>query len=298
MSNFAIITDTLSNLSKQMRDKYDIDYVKMSYSYDDNEFIGSLEWESHTVKEYYDLLREGKIVRSAQITAAAFEEKVDELCAKGYKEILYVACSSALSGSYSIGTITSKDYMEKHPEVKIVCVDARICSLGEGWLAIQASKLRDEGKSIDEVAKYLEDNRLKVHQVATVADLKYLKRAGRITASSAFFGNLLSVKPIIISDCNGDNIAIEKAKGMNNAKDRIAQLVNEISANEGMDWLYITHGDCIEDAEDLRDRILALRKFDEVVIEPLNNVQGASVGPGAIIAFCFGKEAAFEGSDK
>ncbi|MBE6681654.1 MAG: DegV family protein [Ruminococcaceae bacterium] len=297
MKKFAIIADSTCDLVKDLRDSYDIDYVPMNYVIDDTEYPASLDWENHSAKELYDLLRQGKHITTTQVPINAYTEKFTYYLEQGM-DVLYISCSSALSGSVNLARVVVKELAEKYPDGKVVCVDSLISSLGQGWLCLCASKMRSEGKSIEEIAEYLENNKLKVNQFGAVADLKYLKRAGRVTASSAFFGNLFGVKPIIISDTKGQNFAVEKVKGLNNAKNRVAQLVADAASENGMDWLYITHSDCIEDAEDLRDRILALRPFKEIVISYIGPIVGSSVGPGTVAAYCFGKEVTVEGSDK
>lgn len=297
MRNFAIVSDSTSDLGKELREKFNIDYVPMNYVLDGEEYAASLDWEYHSSKDFYDLMRQGKQFTTTQVPLNVFEDKFSAYLEQGI-DVLYISCSSALSGSINLAKVVSKELMEKYPDGKIVCVDSLISSLGQGWLCLCASNLRSQGKSIEETAEYLESNKLKVNQHGTVADLKYLKRAGRVTASSAFFGNLFGVKPIIISDTKGQNFAIEKAKGANAAKNRIADLVVDASSENGMDWLYLSHADCIEDAEDLRDRIMAKKSFANVEIGTIGPIVGSCVGPGTIIAFCFGKEVTVEGSDK
>ncbi|MBE7036208.1 MAG: DegV family protein, partial [Ruminococcaceae bacterium] len=212
------------------------------------------------------------------------------------KDILYIACSSALSGSFNLSVIIKKELEEEYPDRKIVCIDSLCSSLGQGSMLIRASQLRAEGKSLEEVAAYIEENKLKVNQFCTVDNLNYLKRAGRVKASSAFFGNIFGIRPIIISDKQGQNYAVEKVKGPAKARARIAQLVSETV--EDTDCLWIVHADCLESAEKLRDCILELVPFKNVVIGTVGPGVGSSAGPGTIAAYCFGKEVTVVGGNE
>lgn len=293
MSKFVIFADSTCDLDKEMRQRYDIDYVPMNYVIDEDEYVASLDWECHSAKELYDIMRSGKRVYTTQVPQNAYIEKFKAVLDKGM-DVLYISCSSALSGSINIAKVVIEQLKAEYPDRAICCVDALICSLGQGHLAIMASLYRAEGHTVEETAKYIEDNRFFVNQFGTVESLEYLRRAGRVTASSAFFGNLFGVKPIIISDRIGQNYAIKKVKGAKNAKREIANLIKE-AANGVYDTLYISHADCIKDAEALRDEILEIAPFKNVHIGIIGPIVGASVGPGTIIAYCYGNEVTIEG---
>ena len=284
---YRIIVDSTADLGKDLRDKYDIDYVSMNYMLDEVEYKASLDWESHSAKEFYDLMRNGKIMKTTQVPGPVYEAKYQECFDKG-EDVLYISCSSALSGSINMARIVAEDFLEDHPEMNIVCVDPLISSLGQGYLAIKASELRSEGKSIHEVAEYIENNRLKVHQIGVVADLKFLKQSGRVTASSAFFGNIFDIKPILISDTKGQNLAIKKIKGFKNALIETAQDVKNEVIDPSSQTLFISHADCIEDAEFWRDEIMKYSSFKDCYISNIGPIVGASVGPGTIICYYLG----------
>lgn len=295
MNKFVIFADSTCDLDKEMRQRYDIDYVPMNYVIDEEEYVASLDWENHSAKELYDIMRKGKRVYTTQVPQNVYVEKFKSVLDKGM-DILYISCSSALSGSISIAKVVAEQLKAEYPDRAICCVDSLISSLGQAHLAIMASLYRAEGHTAEETAKYIEDNRLFVNQFGTVESLEYLRRAGRVTASSAFFGNLFGVKPIIISDRIGQNYAVKKVKGVKNAKREIASLIKE-AANGVYDTLYISHADCIEDAESLRDEILQIAPFKNVHIGIIGPIVGASVGPGTVIAFCYGNEVTIEGRE-
>ncbi len=293
MREFVIFGDSTCDLDKELREKYGIDYVAMNFSIDDKEYVASLDWETFSVKEHYDIMRAGKRVFTNQVPQNVYYESFKAALEEG-KDILYISCSSALSASINTGIIVAKELKKEFPEAEICCVDSLISSLGQGYLLIEASKQRAKGLSVTETAKYIEDIRLKVNQFGTVDSMEYLRRAGRIKASKAFFGNLFGVKPIIISDIKGQNFAYKKVKGTAKARAAIAEDVVE-AANGVYDTLLIAHADCLDEALLLRDEILKRAEFKEVILGYIGPIVGASVGPGTVIAFTFGKEVTIEG---
>lgn len=296
MNRIAVLTDSTSDLPRELREAHKIDYVPMNYVVDEREYPASLDWESLPPKEFYDLMRGGKRVRTTQVPREVLEKHFEEYLAQG-TDVVYVACSSALSGSVNLARVVASELEGKYPEAHIYCVDSLISSLGQGDLVLRAAKLRDEGKSAEEIAKYIEEVRLTVNQYGTVASLDYLRRAGRVKASSAFFGNLFGVKPIILSDRIGQNFAFKKVKGAFAARKEIARLVAEEAIDPQEQTLYISHADDLAAAEQLRDEILALAQFKEVCISYIAPIVGASVGPGTVIAFFVGPEVTVEGNE-
>ena len=295
MRDFVIISDSTCDLPRQLREEYGIEYVKMNYVIDGEEYGASLDWESHTVRDYYDLMRGGVRVFTTQIHRDTYYKAFSEAVEAG-KDVVYIACSSALSASINVARLVAKELMGEHPEAEIYCVDSLISSLGQGFLAMEASRKREEGLSAADTAAFLESIKLCVNQCGTVASLEYLRRSGRVKASKAFFGNLFGVKPIIISDRKGQNYAYKKAKGIANARVAIAEHIAD-AANGNFDTLFLSHADCQEDIELLKEEILKVAPFQNVIVSTIGPIVGASVGPGTVIAFCYGKEVLIEGNE-
>ena len=295
MREFVIFGDSTCDLDKDLRAKYGVEYVAMNYSIDDVEYVASLDFESHSAKEHYDLMRSGKRVFTTQVPKNVYYDAFKAALDEG-KDLLYVSCSSALSASINTAMLVAKELNENAGEQRIFCVDSLISSLGQGYLLMCASKKRQEGLSAEQTAAYLEQIRLKVNQCGTVESMEYLRRAGRVKASKAFLGNLFGVKPIIISDMKGQNYAYKKAKGITNARAAIADHIVD-AADGAYDTLLISHADCEEDALLLRDEILKRAEFKEIIIGYIGPIVGASVGPGTVIAFTFGKEVTVEGNE-
>ena len=295
MKDFIVLTDSTSDLSLQMRQEFNIEYVPMQYVIDGVEYKASLDWESHEPKEYYDLMRGGKRVFTTQITRDTYYEAFHNAVLAG-KDVVYISCSSALSASVNVAYLVAAELKEQYPDAGIYCVDSLISSLGQGYLAMEASRKRAEGVSAADTAAYIESIKLCVNQCGTVASLEYLRRAGRVKASKAFFGNLFGVKPIIISDRKGQNYAYKKAKGAANARAAIAEDICK-AANGVYEELLLTHADCLEDIELLKADILKIAPFKKVTVGTIGPIVGASVGPGTVIAFCHGTEVMIEGNE-
>ena len=294
--DYAIVGDSTCDLTSELRKKYSIEYVKMNYVVEGSEYPASLDWESHTAQEFYGLMRNGKRVTTTQVPRGVFESEFKKHLQAG-RDILYIGCSSALSGSVNLARTIAEELIEEYPERNIICIDALNSSLGQGMMLIKAAMLREEGVSIEENAAYIEENKLRVNQCGTVASLEYLRKAGRVKASSAFFGNLFGVKPIIISDAIGQNYAIKKVKGAINARKEIARMIAEEAIEPEHHQLCITHADCEAEALALRDEILALKPFAGVTLNYIGPIVGASVGPGTVIAYCYGEKVTVEGKE-
>jgi DegV family protein with EDD domain len=296
MASFVILVDSTADMTPEMLERYDIDYCPMNYTMDDQEFPALLDWSIHSSKEFYDFMRSGVVIKTTQVPVTVFEEKFHKYVSTGH-DVLYISCSSALSGSYNASLPIAKDVMDLNPGRTIRCVDSRISSLGQADLAIVAAAMRDEGVSVDDVADYLESVRLTRHQYATVENLEYLKRCGRVSATSAFFGNFFGIHPLIISDKIGQNYAVRKIKGAKNVLPELAAEIKKNAVNPADHTLYISHADNEEQALALRDLVLADTPFKNSVISVIGPIVGASVGPGTIAAYIIGEEVTIQGGE-
>ena len=295
MRDFIVLADSTCDLTLEMRQEFGIEYVPMQYIIDGVEYKASLDWESHGVKEFYDLMRNGRRVFTTQIVKDTYYKAFKDAIDAG-KDLVYIGCSSALSASINVANLVAQEIREEYPEAGIYCIDSLISSLGQGYIAIEASRKRAAGFSAADTTAYIEGMKLCVNQCGTVASLDYLRRAGRVKASKAFFGNLFGVKPLIISDRKGQNYAFKKAKGAVNARIAIAEHICE-AANGVYEELFLSHADCIEEIELLKAEILKLAPFKKVTISTIGPIVGASVGPGTVIAFCHGTEVTIEGNE-
>ncbi len=294
MRNVKIITDSCSDLGLDIRTRYDIDYAKMCTICDGKEQSASLDWEYYSPKELYDIMRAGKRVLTTQVPAEEFHRVFTHYIELGY-DIVYIGCSLKLSGSVNTGNIVAKKLTEQHPEASIYCIDSMNASMGEGLLAVRAAQYRDAGMNAQEISEKIMQERKHVNQFCTVHSLDALRRAGRVKASAAFFGNLFGVKPIIISDKNGYNSPIKKVKGRQTSLNEIVAMLKETVEHPEEQCIYISHADCIEEAQHVKEMIQNEIPCKEIYLGYMGPIIGASVGPETIAVFGYGKEVTFEG---
>lgn len=292
MSKIKVLTDSCSDLGKVIRDKYDIGYVRMKTVYEGKETEASLDWEYYSPKELYDLMRDGKRVLTTQVPVEEFQRVFGELLEQGY-DIVYVACSSKQSGSVNTGSVVAKELMAKYPDRKIFCIDSLNACMGEGALAVRAAEYRDAGCTAEEIAEKVTADRKKVNEFVTVHTLDYLKRAGRVKASAAFFGNMLGVKPILIADLNGAQTPIKKVKGREASLREIVALLKASMTNPEGQRVYIAHADCEEEAKFVKELVEKEIPGCEIYLDYIGPIVGSSIGPGAIGVFGFGTEVTF-----
>ena len=226
MRKFVIVTDSCSDLSKDLRDKYNVEYIQMHVIIDEKEYMADIDFNEIPYHDFYELMRNGTRITTAQVTALEFEAKFEEYV-KNDLDVLYISCSGTLSASIKASIVAKNAVLQRHPEAQIICVDSLNSCFGLGIMCMIASEKRDEGMTIEEVANWLEENKLTVNQECTVEKLTYLKQAGRVSAAKAFFGGLLNKKPIIISDALGRNHALETVKGRRASMERIADRMKE-----------------------------------------------------------------------
>ncbi len=289
MSKFIIVTDSCSDLDRETREKYDITYLPMRVLYEDKDIAANLDFEEISYKDFYNLMRDGVRIKTAQVNESEYYTAFEQYVTQGY-DVLSISCSSALSSSYKGSLVARDKIMEKYPEAQVVCIDSRNSCWGLGLLCITASRLREEGKSVTETAEYIEANKQRMNQFITVESLTYLKRAGRVSATSAVFGGMLQIKPIIISDVNGQNTPIEKVKGRKNSLARLVELFTASYENDPYQLIVIAHADCEEDAVTVKEALAARLPGETIEIRKIGPVIGASAGPGTIAVHGYGKE--------
>lgn len=293
MRSVKIITDSCSDLPVSILEEYGIDYAKMSTVLDGVESPARLEWSAEEAKAHYDAMRQGRRITTAQVSVEEFLRVFEEYLSKGM-DIVYIACSSKQSGSVNTGSVVARRVLEKYPEGKIHCIDSLNASMGEGMLAVEAAKLAQAGLGADEIADRITAIRKTVNQYVTVHSLDALRRAGRVKGPAAFFGNLMGVKPIIISDVNGYQTAFKKVKGREKSLREIVAMLADSIVEPEEQTLYFAHADCEEEEVEsivamLREAIPARR----IVVGYIGPIIGASIGPDAVAIFGFGKPVTF-----
>ena len=296
MNKFEIFVDSTSDMFTELRKEYDIDYVNMNIVVKGEEKKASLDWDIYTPKEFYDWMRDGIKITTTLVPLEVFIEKWTKVLEEG-KDVLYISCSSALSGSVNVGRNARDMLLEKYPNRKIEIIDPLNSCKGQALMAMKASDLRKEGKELSEIVEIIEKEKLCYNQFCTVATLDYLKRAGRIKAGKAFFGNIFGVKTIIISDSKGNNYAWKKAKGRRQSLLDLVQYTKDNIVDPENNIVFVVHADCIEDAEFLKEHIINEIHPKEVRIDYLGPIIGSTTGPGTVATFFYGKEVTIVGEE-
>ena len=289
MRNIKILTDSCSDLNGELLEKYNIDYARMNTVRDGVETEASLTWEHYSPKELYDIMRGGNRITTTQVPAPEFMRIFTKYLEEGF-DIIYIGCSLKQSGSVNTGRIVANGLLKNFPGARIECIDAKRASLGEGILAIYAAECLQAGDDYDTIVSKVLGKRNNVNQFVTVNTLEWLRKAGRVKGSAAFFGNLMGVKPILIADADGEQTPIKKVKGRTVSFTTLADSLNEVIDNPSEATVYVAHAD-ITDAELEVLKKLIKEKINpkEIVISYIGPIIGASIGPDAVGIWGFGK---------
>ena len=285
MSDYKIITDSGCDLPQEMLVRLDVCTVPLTVNYKGQEQDDTVD---AGIKELYAGLRAGEVATTSAINPQRWAEKMEEVLKAG-KDVLTITFSSGLSTTYQSAVIAADELKEKYPDRKICVVDGLSASLGQGLLVWYACKKKEEGLSLEELAKWVEDNRQNLCHWFTVDDLMFLKRGGRVSAATALVGTMLQIKPVLHVDSEGHLINVAKARGR---KASIQALLNKaLELGEGYDnsTMFICHGDCIEDAEYLAGLLKEKCGVKEVFIGYTGAVIGSHSGPGTLALFFLGK---------
>ena len=283
-----IVTDSSCDLGINFIEENNIELILLLLNLD-GEIIKDDLGKSLGYREFYEKLRAGSMPSTSQINIYTFEEKFKELLDAGY-EILYIGLSSALSGTFNSANMARNNILEENPNAKIAVVDSISVSMGLGMLIKKAYEMINEGKMLEEIVQWIEENKSKVIHAILVDDLKHLKRGGRLSASSAAVGTILNIKPLLKLNNSGAVEATEKVKGKKKALKRLASIVKEKAINIENEILYIMHGDALEEAQYLKEIILQELNFKDVKVEYIGTVIGTHGGPGTIAAVFWGNE--------
>ena len=283
-----IITDSSCDLGINFIEENNIELILLLLNLDGETLKDDLG-KSLGYREFYEKLRAGSMPSTSQINIYTFEEKFKELLDKGY-EILYIGLSSALSGTFNSANMARNNILEENPNAKIAVVDSISVSMGLGMLIKKACKMIEEGKMLEDIVQWIEENKNKVIHAILVDDLKHLKRGGRVSASTAAVGSILNIKPLLKLNNSGAVEVSEKIKGKKKGLKRLASIVKENAINIENEILYIMHGDVLEEAQYLKGIILQELNFKDVKVEYIGTVIGTHGGPGTIATVFWGNE--------
>lgn len=282
MLNYEIFTDSSADLPKDLIEQYHLQVMQLEVTIDDKEPVLNKDVD---IANFYEQLRNGANAKTSAVTLGYFEEHMRASLAAG-KDILYLGFSSGLSATYNNGVMMIKELEAEFPERKICYLDTLCASAGQGLLVYYAAKLREQGVAIDETLEKIAAVKDNIHHQITVDDLFFLKRGGRLDATSAVVGTVLKVKPIIVMDEEGHLQSVAKVRGRKNA---VKEMYARLKGNENLkalNYVFITHADCLDDAKALEAMIKEDFPTTEVVISDIGPVIGAHTGPGGL-ALCY-----------
>ncbi len=288
MSNFIITTDTTSDLPQDYIDKHKLNTLPLYYQFEETVYGGGNELDA---KDFFDRMRNGSMPTTMAANPVAAREMFTSIIDKGL-DIIHIALSSAISGSYSVAATVARELCEERPDTKIKVIDSLGASLGEGLLVHKALQVKEEGKSFDEVVNWLEDNKLNICHMFTVDDLNHLHRGGRVSKATAVIGTLIKVKPILHMDNDGRLVPLYNVRSRKKALTALVDNMEERIRNyQGENnEVFISHGDSIEDAEFVASLVRERFDIDNILINYVSPTIGAHSGPGTLALFFMGIE--------
>ena len=287
MSDYVIITDSSCDLTPELVEKTGVKILALSFLLDGKSYKNDPAGSDIPYDVFYSQLRAKKDVKTSAVNQEAFRVLMKTELNAG-NDILYIGFSSGLSATYNAGAVVAKELSLEYPDRKVYAVDSLAASLGQGLLVYLAAMKKKAGASIDEVRDYCESIKLNVCHQFTVDDLMFLKRGGRVSAVTAVAGTMLNIKPVLHVDNEGHLINISKARGRKAAIKALFDRMKQTYDASCKD-VFISHGDCLEDAKYLASLIKEEWGVD-CVIGYVGPVIGAHSGPGTLALFYIGNE--------
>ena len=286
MDNYIITTDTTADLPEDYIKKHDLGIMSLTYTLEGTTYSKDNPLD---VRLFYEKMRNGSMPTTSQVNPENAKNIFLPYLKDGY-DILHIAFSSGLSGSYNSTRIAAEELSEEFPDRKITIIDSLAASLGEGLLVHKAVMLKEQGADLDTVADWVEQNKLHIVHNFTVDDLFHLHRGGRVSKATAILGTMINVKPILHVDDEGHLIALSKVRGR---KKSLQALVDSMEKQMGTyknqnDIVFISHGDSLADAQYVADLVKQRFGIDSFLINYVGPTIGAHSGPGTIALFYMG----------
>ena len=285
MADYQIITDSGCDLSTGLLENMDVKKVPLSVLFRGETRADSVD---DGIKDFYDGLRAGDIATTSAVNPEGWKTVIEPAFRAG-QDALVLAFSSGLSTTYQSAVIAAQELMEQYPNRKAHVVDTLCASLGEGLLVHYACRKRAEGLTLEDLRDWVEENKLHLCHWFTVDDLMFLKRGGRISATTALVGTMLQIKPILHVDDEGHLISVSKARGRKAAIDTLAKKAAELGEGFDNETMFISHGDCVEDAQYLAQILKERCDVKQVHLGHVGAVIGSHAGPGVLALFFLGK---------
>ena len=289
MSDFVILTDSSADLGADWVERIKVQVLPLSFTINQHTYHNYPDNREMDPKAFYQMLRQGQVATTSAVNVAQYTDMLEPLLQAG-QDVLILAFSSGLSTTYNSSAIAVADMAEKYPQRKIYTLDTLCASLGQGLIVYLAAQQRDQGKSIEEVRDWVEENKLHLCHQFTVDDLHFLKRGGRISATTAVVGSMLQIKPVLHVDNEGHLINIGKARGRQASLKALVDKMEKTAIDPANQVVFISHGDCLEDARTVEKMVKERLGVKEVYINYIGPVIGAHSGPGTLALFYVGSE--------
>ena len=286
MRDYVITVNSTVDLPKEWLKERHVPVVPLRYTIDGRTYT---DMEGLSAKEFFAKLREGKMSVTSQVNPEEAVEALEPYVKQG-KDILHLGFSSGLSGTLNSMRIAGQMLEEKYPEAKVIVIDTLCACLGEGLLLHKALQVKEQGRTIEETAQWVEENKFHICHNVTVDDLNHLHRGGRVSKTTAVIGTLVQIKPIIHMDNAGKLQVIGKERGRKKSLNKIVDMAVEQSKGWDNDIIMITHGDCLEDAEYVAKLVREKMGVDNILINNIGTVIGSHTGPGVVAVFCMGEK--------
>ncbi len=287
MASYVIVTDSSADLSAQMAEEAGVQVLPLRFTVEGQTYYNWPDNREMDPRVFYRMLREGEVATTAAVNISQYLDMLEPILQSG-TDVLVLSFSSGLSATYDSSRLAAEELREKYPQRKIFAVDTLCASLGQGLLVWHAAQLKDQGKSIEEVRDWVEENKLHLCHQFTVDDLHFLKRGGRISATTAVVGTMLKIKPVLHVDDGGKLVNIGKARGRKASLKALVDRMEETAIDPAGQTVFISHGDCMEDAEYVAGLVKERMGVQDVRINYVGPVIGAHSGPGTLALFHLG----------
>ena len=288
MSNYIIITDSSCDLPDSIVKELELEVLPLSFIMDGKTYRNWPDNREMSPGEFYGKQREGLMATTNAVNVGEASDALEAVLKQG-KDALVLAFSSGLSTTCNSFQIAAGDLAGQYPGRKIYVVDTLCASLGQGMFVYQAGRLRQEGKSIEEVRDWAEQTKLRQCHWFTVNDLFFLKKGGRVSAATAVVGTMLQIKPVLHVDDEGHLISVAKARGRKASLTALVDKVGELADDPASQTMFISNSDCAEDAQFVADEIKKRYGTKEIILNSIGPVIGAHTGPGCVALFFMGK---------
>ncbi len=285
MNDYIIYTDSACDLSKEILDSWGVKFAELTFKFSgsDKEYLNSMMPPS----EIYSRMRNGETGKTAAINIETFKDVFRPELQAG-RDVLYLAFSSGLSNTYNAARLAAEELSEEFTDNRVIAVDTLCASAGQGLIVHFAVEKKSAGATIEEVARFVMDTREHLCHWFTVEDLKYLKAGGRVSATTAFVGSMLNIKPVLHMDDEGHLINKSKVRGRRASLSALLEKYDELAVDKTGE-VYICQADCMDDAEYLKRELTEKFGANVTLITPIGPVIGLHAGPGTIAVFFIGK---------